>query len=92
MTTDSLPAKRFRLGSITVTIWPIQDSRGRNLHTTSITRTARDRTGRWCDDAPIRQADIPVVRTLTAQAEEWLSRQAVPSPLAALSTHVGRNR
>ncbi len=92
MTTDSLPAKRFRLGSITVTIWPTQDSRGRKLHTTSITRTVRDRTGRQCDDAPIRQADIPVVRALTAQAEEWLSRQPLASPLAVLSTHVSRNR
>lgn len=66
------PAKRFRLGSITVTVWPNTDRQGRSYFTTSITRSYRDGNGQWKDTASLRSSDLPVVRTLTDQAQEWL--------------------
>jgi hypothetical protein len=92
MTTSPLPAQRFRLGSITVTIWPGQDRHGRLIYTTSISRTVRDHTGRG-EDAPLRPADLPVVRALTTQAEDWLRHQPQPEPrLAPLNPAFNRVR
>lgn len=72
MTTTTQPAKRFRLGSITVTIWPNTDRHGRSYHTTTISRSFKDANGKWGETASLRPSDLPVVRTLTAQAQDWL--------------------
>ena len=75
MTTTTQPTKRFRLGSITVTIWPNQDRQGRRYHTTTISRSYRDANGKWADSGSLRPADLPVVRSLTTQAQDWLLSQ-----------------
>jgi hypothetical protein len=91
MTTNQ-PAKRFRLGSITVTIWPNADRQGRSFHTTTIHRSYRDPQGQWATTASLRAADLPVVRELTRQAQEWLLTQPSPATQAGvepmnLTTH-----
>ena len=71
MTTNQ-PAKRFRLGSITVTIWANTDRNGRAFHTTSFHRSYRDAKGVWANTTSLRAVDLPVVRVLAQQAQEWL--------------------
>lgn len=77
MTSTSQPAKRFKLGSITVTLWPNADRHGRRFYTTTITRRTRDHAGRWNDAASLRHADMPVVAELTARAREWMTANPI---------------
>ncbi|MDX2147939.1 MAG: hypothetical protein SFZ23_10485 [Planctomycetota bacterium] len=73
MTTTVQPAKRFRLGSITLTVWPNSDRAGRTYYTASLGRSFRDSQGKWADTGSLRPADLPVVRTLTAKALDWIT-------------------
>lgn len=73
MTTAVQPAKRFRLGSIHLSIWPNTDRKGRTFYTTTIGRSFRDEKGEWRDSGSLRPSDMPVVRTLTTQAMDWLT-------------------
>lgn len=65
------PAKRFRLGSITLTVWPNQDRSGKAYYTTTITRSFRTDKG-WSDTGSLRPADLPIVVSLTTMAQDWL--------------------
>lgn len=78
MTTQSQPAKRFRLGTVRLTIWSNTDRSGRSFYTTTVGRAVRDANGNWSDDAPIRTADLPTVRTLTASAIGWMQANPIP--------------
>lgn len=73
MTTTTQPAKRFKLGSINLAVWPNRDRAGRSFYTTTISRSYRDQSGKWADSGSLRPSDLPVVRDLSAKALEWIT-------------------
>lgn len=77
-TTRLQPAKRFRFGDITISVWPQQDRAGRRFYNTTITRRARTASGLWRHDAEIRPCDLPSVRSLSAEANEWIASHPLP--------------
>lgn len=96
MTTNNQPAKRFRLGSIQLTVWPNSDRKGRSYYTTALSRSYRDEKGKWTDSGSFRPSDLPVVRSLTTQALDWITANPLqateegpkedPEPEPALAT------
>ena len=85
MTTATQPAKRFRLGSITLTVWPNQDRNGNTYYSTTITRRYRDGSGNWSDTSSLRHADLPIVRDLVRMGQDWLQLQGTDAAQDAAS-------
>lgn len=77
MTTDSLHAQRFKLGTITITLTPTSDRAGRRFYTAAITRWSKDRHGNKVEAKDFRPCDFPVLRSLALQAVEWLSARSI---------------
>lgn len=77
MTTPVQPAKRFRLGAIQLNVWPNRDRAGRSYYTATIGRSYRDDKGKWSDTGSLRPSDLPVVRSLTAKALDWITANPV---------------
>ncbi|MFN0012167.1 MAG: hypothetical protein ACKVS8_11055 [Phycisphaerales bacterium] len=75
MTTATLPIKRFRLGSITLAVWHNTDRQGRSFFATTISRSFRSEQGAWKNTDSLRPVDLPVVRSLSDQALQWLTQQ-----------------
>lgn len=71
----NLPAKKFRAGSISVTIWnndAVKDGRVNTYQTLNIERGYQDKQGVWKNAKSFRVSDIPKVVTLLNKAYESL--------------------
>lgn len=85
MTTPVLPAQRFRMGAIQLTIWNNKDRHGKPFYTTTITRSFR-KEGQWTNTGSLRSSDLPAVRTLSEKALDWmLTQPASETPTPAPS-------
>lgn len=75
MTTSPKPAKEFRIGTISVQLWPTRDRFGRRSYATTITRNAGDGS----ETAPIRACDLPTIRSATGRAQAWIEANPLPN-------------
>jgi hypothetical protein len=86
-TSTKQPAKRFRLGSITLAIWANTDRHGRAFYTTTLSRSYRDAQGQWHSIGNLHSSDLPVVRELTTRAQDWLHAQSGDAEPATETPH-----
>jgi len=74
---SNLPEKKFRAGSITATVWENQtkNAEGNTIsyRTVSITKSYKDKDGRWKNTNTLRMNDIPKANLVLSKAYEFLA-------------------
>ena len=71
-----LPAKKFKAGAITATIWNNEafvDGKIASYSTVSLQRTYKDKTGKWQHAQSFRTTDLPKVALVINEAFKELS-------------------
>lgn len=71
---NNAPAKKFRIGYITATIWK-NDGLDKPFYSVDITRSYKDSNGDYQTGTSFNHADLANVAILAARAESWISEQ-----------------
>lgn len=68
---SNAPAKRFRIGYVTVTIWR-NDGTERPFYTVEVQRTYKDDNGELRNTSSLNHADVLVAAHLLTLANAWI--------------------
>jgi hypothetical protein len=71
---DNRPAKKFRLGFVTATVWKNEGVEN-PFYTVNFQRSWKDDDGNWKNGDGFNAADLPVIERLAARAEAWIAEQ-----------------
>jgi len=72
----NLPAKRFRAGPISATVWENttdKDGETRSYYTISLDRSYKDAEDNWQHTNSLRVSDLPRAELVLRKAYEWLA-------------------
>lgn len=68
------PATRFRIGSLTASVWENTSVEGRTFYMVDLSRGYQD-DGKWRDTHQLRHQDLLNATGLLQRAEGWIAEQ-----------------
>ncbi len=85
MDEKNLIEKRFNAGGISATIWSNQreiNGQQLTLHSISLQRAYKDKSGEWKNSANMRMGDLPKAQLVLEKAYEYLAMTNTDEQLA----------
>ena len=69
------PAKKFRIGAVTATVWGNTNKEDKTFFTTNLSRSYRDDGGEWKQTDSLNAGDLLNAAKALERAEQWISEQ-----------------
>jgi len=73
MSDKTRPAKKFRAGAVTATIWKNRTEDDKEYSTVSFERSYKDKNGEWKTSNSLRVNDLPKAAMVLNKAYEFLA-------------------
>ena len=68
------PAKKFRIGSVTATVWANENGDGRKFYSVNVSRSYKD-GDEWKNADSFPHGDLLNLGRVAARAENWIAEQ-----------------
>ena len=74
MSEKDKPAKKFRIGFVTATVWK-NDGTDRPFYSVEVSRTYKDGDDNWQNSSGLNHGDLLNAARVLTRAEAWISEQ-----------------